>query len=479
MNKPLACKLLMLCVTVLCLDQPLAGQGKGAAKRAPAQGIKEIHLTVRPARQPKPALKYQLLPELLERKPGDAATLYLMALQIASGEHLGPLRKDVNVWLKQPVAKLPRDKITKMLDAYRSALHHVELAARRQDCDWGLPISEGFGMLLPPLNHFRNLAKVLCVKIRLAIAAGRIDEAIHDLQTGYGMARHLDEGPTLIQDLVATAITSLLNDRVQELMQAKEAPNLYWALARLPRPMIDLGKSMEYEEASLYIAFPTLRRKDPEKITPAEWMKLQNELMGLLSRPPHPYPFERHGELVPAAIALKLYPEAKKYLIRHGYEPEKVEALSVTQAIFTYMHETYEVWRDYLFKWFSLPYWQAREGQRRFEREFARWRAGEGGANIFASILPSLSRAYFVTAQVQRQIAALQTIEAVRVYAADHDGKLPARLGDVKDAPPPIDPVLGRPFGYQAAAGRFILDAPAPPGMPARKGWRYIVTVRK
>ena len=36
-----------------------------------------VHLTVRPMPAPKPALKYQLLPELRELKPGNAAQNYL------------------------------------------------------------------------------------------------------------------------------------------------------------------------------------------------------------------------------------------------------------------------------------------------------------------------------------------------------------------------------------------------------------------
>ena len=38
---------------------------------------------------------------------------------------------------------------------------------------------------------------------------------------------------------------------------------------------------------------------------------------------------------------------------------------------------------------------------------------------------------------IERRLAALRTIEAIRMFAASHDGKLPAALGDIKEVPVP------------------------------------------
>ena len=89
------------------------------------------------------------------------------------------------------------------------------------------------------------------------------------------------------------------------------------------------------------------------------------------------------------------------------------------------------------------------------------------------------NRAYQLQVRGDRQSAALQTIEAVRMYAANHDGKLPPALKDITEAPAPIDPVTGKVFDYKPEGNTFILNVSVPPGMSARNGRRYIVTLKK
>ena len=52
--------------------------GKGAEPAKPA--IEVIAVTIHPVAEPKPALKYHLLPTFLESTPGDAVPLYAKAL---------------------------------------------------------------------------------------------------------------------------------------------------------------------------------------------------------------------------------------------------------------------------------------------------------------------------------------------------------------------------------------------------------------
>ena len=82
----------------------------------------------------------------------------------------------------------------------------------------------------------------MALKARLEIADRKFDEAIHTLQTGYALARHVGQGGTLIHGLVGIAIGQLMSARVQELVQQPGVPNLYWALTALPQPLIDLAR---------------------------------------------------------------------------------------------------------------------------------------------------------------------------------------------------------------------------------------------
>ncbi|MGF1632546.1 MAG: hypothetical protein ACFCVE_01745 [Phycisphaerae bacterium] len=52
----------------------------------------------------------------------------------------------------------------------------------------------------------------------------------------------------------------------------------------------------------------------------------------------------------------------------------------------------------------------------------------------------------------------LQTIEALRAYAAEH-GRLPETLADVTDTPVLDDPIFGRPFDYTLDGDTAVLRA--------------------
>jgi hypothetical protein len=77
----------------------------------------------------------------------------------------------------------------------------------------------------------------------------------------------------------------------------------------------------------------------------------------------------------------------------------------------------------------------------------------------------------YAPARLERRIAALRCIEAVRMYAAAHDGKLPASLADISDVPIPIDPVTGKDFAYDVAGSAATLSAPPPAGEVAGPGY--------
>ncbi len=64
----------------------------------------------------------------------------------------------------------------------RNLLHEVELASRCKDCDWQIEDRpEGFGLLLPEVQGFRNVAMVLAVRARYEIAQGKWDDAVSDV----------------------------------------------------------------------------------------------------------------------------------------------------------------------------------------------------------------------------------------------------------------------------------------------------------
>ena len=149
--------------------------------------------------------------------------------------------------------------------------------------------------------------------------------------------------------------------------------------------------------------------------------------------------------------------------------------MPVQQAMILYSLEMYVHVRDEMFKWFHVPYWHAREGLLRARQELIDARK-KYRANPFLALLPSLTRAYFLTTKLDQRIAALRVIEAVRMYAAGHAGKLPASLSEITEVPVPIDPVSGKPFKYEVDADTITLEGQLPEGESPRDGLRYEVT---
>ncbi|KPK80502.1 MAG: hypothetical protein AMJ81_12000 [Phycisphaerae bacterium SM23_33] len=447
------------------------------AETKPAEPQPEvIRLKAAPAAEPRPALTWLLLPEYLDQTPGNAAQLYYLAEQhVPSGKAAHEWEVKISEWLRTPLEKLPREQIRSATDHYSSALRQVELAARRERCLWDLPIrSEGYRLIIPAMSKYRTLARVLCLKARLHTADGRCDKAVHELQTGLAMARHFAAGPTLIHSLVGTAIASVLLEQVDTLIQAPGSPNLYWALTGLPRPFVSLRDSMECERSTLYLHFSQLRKPGPAGLTPQQWQAVMNGLWQLMAEEAPP----AEADLRNLAVSVYMYPRAKRFLIAQGSKPAEVEAMPVQQVIGAYCLDVYEQNRDEIFKWFNVPYWQAGDGMERSAVVLQEATKRHKG-NPFLALLPSLSRAYFLTTKLDRKIAALRCIEAVRMHAAAHGGQPPAELSEIQLVPIPADPITGKGFGYKVVGDTVMLEAPAPPGGSPDDELRYELTLTK
>ena len=455
--------------------RPIVPRSRRAGER-----VRLVQLKVRPMAAPRAALRYQFLPTFLDQTPGHAAQYYYLAAQFVGKREL----PEIDRLCSMPLKELQQSRQLVHIDSFSRgpAFHYLELAARREWCRWDLPLrQEPISMILPNLSAFRRLARMLSVHARVQIARKQHDEAIHTLQTGFAMARHMAEGPTLIQSLVGTAIAALMLKPIEDMIQQPDAPNLYWALTALPSPSIDLRRSMQWEHSMLYLMVPRLRNLESARLTRQQWRELSDDLAKAMATylggQGRSGPSGR-GKAGLTAMAIWLYPRAKQYVISKGKTPKEVEAMPVQQVITIYTLETYVHVKDESFKWFHVPYWQAREGMQKADQTL-----GQAGrqypGNPFLALVPALSRAYFLTTRVDQKIAALRCVEAVRMYAAGHEGKLPANLGEITEVPIPIDPITGKGFVYKVVGNTITLEGPAPKGVSARDRLRYEVTFLK
>ncbi len=204
-------------------------------------------------------------------------------------------------------------------------------AARRQTCNWEFDLrSEGVELLLPEIQNMRSLIRLVALKIRLAVADGKIDEAIDWLQTGYAMARHVSEGPILLQGLVGVSMAVAMTKPLEDIIQAPGVPSLFWALADRPRPFIDLTAAMDGERFLLEREIPPAPRARSAR--PGAWRRPGHSaraanqaipavrLCCSLATPARSSSGfqEWTSKLGLAALVAQAYPEAKAALIAQG-----------------------------------------------------------------------------------------------------------------------------------------------------------------
>ncbi len=62
--------------------------------------------------------------------------------------------------------------------------------------------------------------------------------------------------------------------------------------------------------------------------------------------------------------------------------------------------------------------------------------------------------------RVDREIAVLRTLEALRLHAAATNGQLPQRLTEITEVPVPDDPVTCKPFTFRRDGDKAFLEGP-------------------
>lgn len=454
---------------IIRLMIPLLLLAAGASRPASTSATTEpktAELKVYPRSVSLLALKYSLLPSQEERQAGNAALLYYQAalnIDPSQGE------TQLDRYEEMPLAKLPRKEVRKFLndsgDYYdnATALRDADLAAKCESCDWQWPArrSSRFMVDFQAFARFRHLSGLLSLKARLAMCRGKYDEAAGALREGFDLAHRLGEHGDSLHALTALGIESLMLERVQEWVQQPDAPNLYWALANLPRPFYSIRQIMEYDQAVFVAAEPLFKPMEPQQ-APAHmlWKMLYPNFIGL--------PNGREGPLARLYEHLQMWIEyfpdyfkAREYLRSRGLGPAQIKRLGYSRVMGLYVNHLYQVWSDRWLKWAGLPYWQAQPKLDQLNIPWERFtQRSPCGRLIGLTGVGFQQGLRLVLARTDRQIAVLQTIESLRAYADTHHGQVPDSLEALGDLPAPDDPFTGRPLRYQRTADGFRILTP-------------------
>jgi hypothetical protein len=284
----------------------------------------------------------------------------------------------------------------------------------------------------------------------------------------------MGEHGTEVANLIGLWAAHLTLGGLEEMVQQPGCPNLYWALTDLPWPLVDLRKGIQGDHARVAGELGLLR--DDAPMSESDIEAFVSHLAGILSfvreqegKAPHNLRGQWQGRLRAFARDADRQGAARRRLIEAGCAETLVRRLPPSQLILLDERREFEAQWDERTKLLGLPLWQVDSLTGGLQGE-------EGGNGLFADLLPQTIELCRARSQLERQIALLRHVEALRLHAARHDGKLPARLCDIS-VPLPDDPFTGKPFDYtvEGTTGHLRGESRSGEGSKARCRVHYEV----
>jgi hypothetical protein len=447
-------------------------------------------LVLTPHPEPLPALKYRLYPLASELKEGNSVPIYLRLVHEQNDEARRAWREKPAEWNKLPLDKLPVAEIRSFLEKHAYMMNQLDLGARRTTAEWNYTLDAGdpVGILLPDLQMMRVYAPLLILKARAEMAEKDYAAAAHTLETGFAIARQVSKSPFLIGGLVSIAIAAQVTEALADWVGQSDAPNLYWAIASLPRPLVDLRHQFDFEYRMIELQMPDLADLKRER-TPGEWdaalVRVRTEMDRIAAitaeagaAKPTPPPGARPTD--PADRSPEL-PAARKYLTERLHVPaNRVSTMPAAQILLLYIAAVTDEYRDDMYKGVNLPDDQALPVTMAADARFRQMKAASPNSeatripSFFMAALPKVVAAH---ARLERRVEMLRVLEALRLYAAAHDGQLPEKLSDITETPLSNDAGTGKPFEYHREGNTATLVAPTLGEFPT-SALRYRVSVK-
>ena len=123
-----------------------------------------------------------------------------------------------------------------------------------------------------------------------------------------------------------------------------------------------------------------------------------------------------------------------------------------------------------MFKWFFLPANESYEELQQADKDLMKAiTAKQEILPLAMFLLPASTAAKNAETRGEWNMAVLRIFEAMRLYAAAHDGRWPDRLEDITEVPIPTNPCDGKPFVYERQGDRAVLTSDrGPRGAPRR-----------
>jgi hypothetical protein len=340
------------------------------------------------------------------RDPDNAALLYYQALLI----HRQPDATISEVYEQFVKGEAgPTEEIREYVRGSRAAIDYALMGARVEACDWGLPYSKGFALLLSHMSQLRSLTRLLLADARLLGAEGDYGAGLDRCLAVQRLAQHVGDD-TLISYLVALGMRRLEYDCLKDGLGAA------WN---------DAGLLQRLKDA--------LAERPAREISAIRPLKIEMEIVTGLMR------MDRRKELVRTVAD-----DFGKRQLAANIATADERVLSQARRIYSDRVQTVLEVLDA-----SLPYEQAYPQIKRL---------GEGldvndpAFAVAGAFLPSMGGVYSSETRTEAYANAIKA--AIEIYMQRiKSGQLPPRL------PPglPKDPFSGEDFEYRPTDEGFVL----------------------
>ena len=205
-------------------------------------------------------------------------------------------------------------------------------------------------------------------------------------------------------------------------------------LSELPQPAIDLKPAVRFNGIwAVHAALPPQRgkhrpfsgRREPALRAIAARFGGKPALICGANR--STLPRDVMADIAATGLALVGYPHAKESLIAQGMDRERVEKMSVGQVIAIYTDRNYRRCSDDWEKLWYIPYSEVVRQEVEEKRIEAINPLGGGPDRevipLASLLLPAVQSCRTAQLKLEREMASLRVIEALRMYVADHEGK--------------------------------------------------------
>ena len=400
-----------------------------------------------------PALEHRLWMSESSLKPGSAQVHFGRSLtmwNMLAREKRNEIQQNWGDDVEIPLEK--RREYVKLLDSVYGELHLLAIA-EDQSYDLRLKDKSGlevFTMLLPEIQQSRELARCLGHRFRVQIADGDVEGAVSTLRDGFRLGAFIGKGKTLVQSLVGLAIQSVMLEESLALLEREDVPNLYWAYATLPRPLVNMQAPVEFEMEAIGRVFPIFEiaesEEHDESYWNSQWAKMAGDLTELSGSP------NQSQKAALALLGVAGGEKTRQRLVESGMNSERVAAMPLMQAVLIDTSRELKRASQDLLKAQYLPAPLRKGVLERENEKFRTWLNEESltspAAVVAGMLLPALLAVDEAVTHKEYVVNRIMTAEAIRMHAHANGGELPETLDELGPAPALPDPYTGEHFDY-------------------------------